>query len=145
MNADHSIKMLLVVEDNDGDIDLLKAAFEELGQTFIMHIERDGDAAIRYLNEIVKGDRKEFPDLIFIDVNIPRYNGHEVLAAARQLPEFELIPILIYTSSSKSSDVTASYDKGATVHLQKSLDFDETVRKVKKLLDAHAEIYGKQA
>lgn len=136
MSSLKNIKRILIVEDNEGDIDLLKAAFEELGYSFDVHVERDGEAAIKYLMQISGGTNAEvLPDLIFLDLNIPRYSGHEVLTAARSLIELKTIPVLIYSSSSSPTDISASYAQGATAHIQKSMDFEDTLQKIKKILE----------
>jgi len=136
MSLIHSVKNILIVEDNQGDIDLLKIAFEELGYHFNLHVERDGESAINYLLKISGGgDLDALPDLIFLDLNIPRYSGYEVLEAARNLIELKTIPVLIYSSSNSPGDIRASYEKGATAHIQKSIDFEGTLQKIKKILD----------
>ncbi len=141
MSASLSIKNILVVEDNQGDVDLLKAAFEELGHHFNLHVEQDGEAAIKYIKQISGKPAASLPDLIFLDINIPRYNGHEVLSTIRGLDELKSVPVLIYTSSTKPSDVDTSYETGATAHIQKSLDFEDTVKTIRKILNVYGKIY----
>ena len=141
MSDSLSIKNILVVEDNQGDVDLLKAAFEELGHHFNLHVEQDGEAAIKYIKQISGEPEASLPDLIFLDINIPRYDGHEVLETIRGLDELKSVPVLIYTSSTKPSDVDTSYETGATAHIQKSLDFDDTVKTIRKILTVYGKIY----
>ena len=129
------IKHVMLIEDNEGDIYLLKAAFEELGCTFTLHVEQDGESAIQYLTRAgKKQDAAEIPQLILLDFNIPRYNGHEVLQSVRALEAFKQVPILIFSSSSNPAEIRASYEKGATGHIKKSFYFEETVAQIKTIL-----------
>ena len=99
--------------------------------------------AIKYIKNVSSDNAGSLPDLIFLDINIPRYNGHEVLKIIRNLEELKNVPVMVYSSSTKPSDVSMSYERGATAHIQKSFDFDDTVKTVKKILTVYGILYDK--
>jgi two-component system response regulator len=108
------IKVLLV-EDNPGDADLTREAFEESRLLIDLRVATDGVAAMQQL-------RAEHPDLILLDLNLPRKNGTEVLAEIRADPELKHIPVVVLTSSTAEQDVVKSYQLGANCYVTKPVD-----------------------
>ena len=93
-----TIKILLV-EDNPGDILLTEEALRECKAPTELTIKKDGNEALLYLMRMQKTDPGELPDLILLDINLPKKNGHEVLESVKNHPDLKHIPIIILTTS----------------------------------------------
>ena len=116
------VKHVLYVEDEEADAFLLKHAFEKIGITEPFQLVTDGEQAIEYLAgrpPYADRDRFPLPCLILLDLNLPRRNGFEVLQWRRDDPVCRLIPVVVFTSSSKPEDVRRAYDLGAAAYLTK--------------------------
>lgn len=107
---------VLLVEDNPGDADLTREALESNRLHLDLTVAVDGVQAL----EMLKGGAR--PDLILLDLNLPRKNGREVLAEIKQDPELKSIPIVILTSSDTESDIARSYELGANCYVTKPVD-----------------------
>ncbi|WP_411274831.1 response regulator [Daejeonella sp.] len=108
---------ILLVEDNEGDILLTTEAFEEGKILDRTRVVRDGRSAIDLLAVDLKWDT--LPDLIILDVNIPRMNGHEVLQHVKQHTGLKHIPVIMLTTSSTESDINMSYQNHANCYITK--------------------------
>lgn len=112
---------VLLVEDNPGDADLTKDAMEAGNRRVTVDVVTDGESAVDYLlRHGPRGDAAA-PDLIVLDLNLPKMSGREVLAEIRRHTHLRAIPIVILTSSSDRTDVMASYDLGACCYVSKPL------------------------
>lgn len=109
---------LLVVEDNPGDVRLLREAFDEGGADVNFHVARDGAEALEML---VGSKRQEDwrPDLILLDLNLPRVSGHEVLQRLKADAKTKRIPVIILSSSKAESDIRRAYEEHANAYLKK--------------------------
>ncbi len=113
---------VLLVEDNPADVTMFKLGLEETRARCRLEIATDGKQAIDLLLHAVKGSVSADvmrPDLILLDLNIPKIGGHEVLRIIRADPRFQSIPVVILTSSRSRSDVVTAYSDGANSYLQK--------------------------
>ncbi|MES2872833.1 MAG: response regulator [Bacteroidota bacterium] len=122
---------ILLVEDNEGDILLTTEAFEEGRILNTTRVVRDGRSAIDLLSEDLKSNT--LPDLIILDVNIPRMNGHEVLQHIKQHTDLKHIPVIMLTTSSTESDIITSYQNHANCFITKpveALDFMNAISKI---------------
>jgi len=122
---------ILLVEDNPGDVRLTREAFEEGGIANTLHVVRDGVAALDFLYQ--RGDHADAPrpDIVLLDLNLPRKSGEEVLVEIRGDEELGCIPVIVLTSSEAEEDVVKSYELHANAYLTKPVDpecFIETVR-----------------
>lgn len=116
-NGHRSIK-LLIVEDNPGDVRLLEEAFHELKADVRILVAKDGAEALDFMNR--RGDPEDFqPDLVLLDLNLPKVSGHDVLAHMKGNPETTRIPIIVLTSSRAESDVRRAYEAHANAYLKK--------------------------
>ncbi|TVR17530.1 MAG: response regulator [Balneolaceae bacterium] len=117
----HSIHILLV-EDNEGDIILTTEALNESGFNHTLSVTRDGWEAIQYLYK--DGDYTEAvrPDLILLDINLPKLNGHEVLSRVKQNPALKEIPTIILSTSSDERDIKKSYRNYSNCYIVKPGD-----------------------
>jgi CheY-like chemotaxis protein len=115
---------VLVVEDNDDDVVLLREAFDEVDAVEVLHVARDGDEALAFLRR--EGDHHAAvrPELVLLDINMPRRNGFEVLAALKSDPVLRAIPVVMLTTSRREDDVREAYGQGASSYIPKPVDYD---------------------
>jgi CheY-like chemotaxis protein len=124
---------LLLVEDNPGDIRLTQEALRS-GQVQVnLNIARDGVEALDFLRQRAKFQSAPKPDLILLDLNLPRKNGREVLSEIKSDPELRRIPVLIMTTSRAEQDVNRAYNLNANCYITKPMDLDEFLRIVKSI------------
>ena len=126
---------ILLVEDNLADVELTLEALEEAKFANDVTVVRDGAEAVEHLHR--RGDHKDAvrPDLIILDLNLPRRSGHEVLADLKADASLRRIPVAILTTSSAESDVLASYDLGANCFLTKPVDVGQFLKVVQSIED----------
>lgn len=125
---------ILLVEDNGADVRLTREAMCGSERKSELHVVADGVEALAFLRgEEPFGDRIR-PDLVLLDLNLPRKNGREVLAEMKADPCLRRIPVAILSTSYADSDVDSSYDLGASSYIVKPLDF-EKFRKIMVAFD----------
>jgi two-component system, chemotaxis family, response regulator Rcp1 len=112
------VQRILLVEDNPGDAQLVRMAFAEALPSARLSVVSDGEAALARLRE--EGP----PDLLLLDLNLPRLSGHEVLESVRADAGLRRLPVVVLSSSRAESDVTRSYELGANSHVAKPGDVD---------------------
>lgn len=110
---------ILLVEDNPGDADLTREALEASGLDLEIAVVPDGPEALAYLHRAPPHADVPRPDLILLDLNLPKMDGREVLGKIKSEPSLRRIPILILTSSDAERDVLESYDLGANSYVTK--------------------------
>lgn len=120
---------ILLVEDNPGDIRLTQEAFHEAGVPATLDVAMDGQEAVAFLEKNVRS----LPDLILLDLNLPKWSGKEVLYRIKNHPEFKRIPVLILTTSKSEQDVLESYQLNANSYLLKPMDFDDFLEIVDRI------------
>jgi CheY-like chemotaxis protein len=124
---------VLLVEDNPGDADLTKDTLET-GKVFLhIDIVVDGEAAIEYLFRRGRYAAAELPDLIILDLNLPRLSGVQVLAQIKQHDRLRTIPVVILTSSDAERDVVQSYQVGANCYVTKPVDLSAFISIVQSI------------
>ena len=124
---------ILWVEDNVGDILLIKEAFNEAGVIHRLTVVNDGEEAMDYLfrrRSYVKAQR---PDLIILDLNLPKKSGREVIAEIKADSELSQIPLVVLTSSSHDQDVLTGLDPQRSIYLVKPLSFAAIVDMAKQI------------
>ncbi len=109
---------ILLVEDNQDDILLTELGLKESGLNANLIILNNGKTAIQYLQCILK-DKKQFPDLILLDINLPVMNGFEALKEIKSIKEMKDIPVVIFTSSDSQADMRYGYENGADLYMRK--------------------------
>ena len=114
---------ILMVEDNDGDVFLTTEALKSAKIANSVHVVRDGVEALEFLRRQGKFAAAPRPDLILLDLNLPRKDGRQVLSEIKLDPDFRAIPIVVLTSSSAEQDVVKSYDLHANCYIVKPVDF----------------------
>ncbi|MDZ7755426.1 response regulator [Rhodohalobacter sp.] len=113
---------ILLVEDNEGDVVLIKEALEEGRIANDISVCRDGEKAIHYLTKEKEYKDALKPDLILLDINLPRKNGHEVLQFVKQTDGLKHIPVIMLTTSSSEIDITKSYKEHANCYITKPME-----------------------
>lgn len=116
---------ILLVEDNEGDILLTQEALYESYPATQLHIVRDGEAALDFIFKRGRYKGEETPQLIILDINIPRKNGHEVLKALKASAEHCIIPVVFLTTSTADKDVIDGYRNGVNCYVVKDFIFDD--------------------
>jgi CheY-like chemotaxis protein len=128
MNQDIQI---LLVEDNPGDVRLTVEALRGAKVANELHVVADGEAAIEFLRQ--RGEYRDAPrpDIVLLDLNLPRLEGSEVLADIKSDPDLAKIPIIVLTSSSSDQDIQQSYALHANCFITKPVDFTEFIAAVR--------------
>lgn len=124
---------ILLVEDNPADIRLTQEAFKETRLRCKLHIARDGAEALDFLRQNGRFATAPRPDMILLDLNLPKKDGREVLAEVKNEPQFKRIPIVVLTTSSAEDDVRHTYDHHANCFITKPTGLDDFVDVVKKV------------
>ncbi len=134
MNRDDKRRAeVLLVEDNPGDVRLTREALAASAIVSHLEVVGDGEEAMRYLYRIGPYSSARTPDVVLLDLNLPRKDGHEVLAEMRADPALRLIPVIVLTTSDATADVARAYELHANSYVRKPLeyaDFVETVRRI---------------
>jgi len=126
---------LLMVEDNPGDVDLTREALSQARgfQLENLHVASDGEEAMRYVRRHGEFADAPRPDLILLDLNLPRKDGREVLAELKADPHLRAIPVVILTSSDSREDIARSYRLHANCYVKKPGDLDQFLEIVRRI------------
>jgi two-component system, chemotaxis family, response regulator Rcp1 len=133
-NDIRSVTKILLVEDSLGDVRLMEEALQESQEPTHLSVVRDGEEALAFLRQ--QGDYASAvrPDLILLDLNLPKKDGFEVLAEIRQDAQLKDIPIVVLTSSANPIDVRRAYDLYANCCITKPLHLEQFFKLVKALV-----------
>ncbi|MGH3912550.1 MAG: response regulator [Pseudonocardiaceae bacterium] len=123
---------VLLVEDDPSDILITREVFEEHSYNRL-DVVTDGAAALAYLRHEQPYTDSRAPDLILLDLNLPRRDGREVLAEVKDDPALAHIPIIVLTTSSAEEDVLRSYQLHANAYITKPMDFDSFTAAIKQI------------
>jgi two-component system response regulator len=124
---------LLLVEDNPGDVELTREALKESKMLCTLNVVRDGVAAMAYLHKEGDYEHADRPDLILLDLNLPKKNGQEVLREIKEDEGLRKIPIVILTMSEAEGDVLKAYQLHANCYITKPVDFTQFVHVVRSI------------
>jgi len=126
---------ILLVEDNPGDVRLTMEALKEGKVLNTLHVATDGVEAISFLHKEGKYVDAMRPDLILLDLNLPKKDGREVLAEIKNEKELKRIPVVILTTSKAEEDITKTYDHHANCYITKPVDLDQFINVIKSIED----------
>ncbi|MFQ6047618.1 MAG: response regulator [Gemmatimonadales bacterium] len=126
---------ILLVEDNPGDVRLTREALENNKVANRLTVARDGEEALAILRGTRGDEAAPRPDLILLDLNLPRKDGRELLAEIKQDPTLKRIPVVILTSSQAEEDVLKTYELHANCYVSKPMDLKNFVNVVKQIRD----------
>jgi CheY-like chemotaxis protein len=126
-----SVHTILLVEDNPADVKITQRALRDSAFPVVLRVVRDGEEAVDYLlrqgNHAQDGDWQP-PDLILLDLNLPRLTGQEVLRRIRATPALRAVPVVVLTTSGRHEDVQQMYEAGANTYIEKPQDFARFVQ-----------------
>ena len=124
---------VLLVEDDPGDVLMTQEAFEEHKLRNRLHVVNDGVAAIAFLRREGAYADVPRPDLILLDLNLPRRDGREVLAEIKSDPDLRQIPVVVLTTSQADEDIVRSYQLHANAYVTKPVDFERFIAVVRQI------------
>jgi CheY-like chemotaxis protein len=124
---------ILIVEDNKGDVGLIEEVFEEAKIRNKLHVAEDGEEAMLFLRAEGKFSGSPRPDIILLDLNLPKKDGREVLKEIKQDSSLKNIPVVILTTSGAEKDILRAYDLHANAYITKPLDFDQFIKVVESI------------
>ncbi|HEU4676802.1 MAG: response regulator [Motilibacteraceae bacterium] len=126
---------VLLVEDDPGDVLMTREAFEDHKVRNTLHVVSNGVDAMSFLLKEGEYAGSPTPDLILLDLNLPRMDGREVLAAIKEHEELRRIPVVVLTTSEAEEDVLRSYALHANAYVTKPVDFERFIEVVRKIDD----------
>lgn len=131
---------ILLVEDDPGDELMTREAFEDnkIGNT--LHVAHDGQEALDFLYKQGAHEGAPRPDLILLDLNLPRYDGRQVLERIKADPELAHIPVVVLTTSAAEEDILRSYKLHANAYVTKPVDLDQFVAAIKHIDDFFVQV-----
>ena len=137
MNSRSNVKdiEILLVEDNPGDVRLTMEALKDCKMRNTLYVVEDGEEALSFLYKKGKYADAPHPDLILLDLNLPKKNGKEVLSEIKENPNLKRIPVVILTTSKAEEDILKTYDLHANCYITKPVDFDQFISVVRKIED----------
>jgi len=123
MQSENIEKPILLVEDNPVDLDLTLRAFAAKNISNPIEVARDGEEALKYFERWENGEPT--PIVILLDLKMPKINGLEVLQKLKSHPKYKIIPVVILTTSSESSDLQTAYQLGVNSYIVKPVSFEK--------------------
>ena len=126
---------ILLVEDNPGDVLLTQEAFREGRLVHRLSVVEDGEEALRFLHREGKHENAPRPDLILLDLNLPKKDGRELLAEVKADPVLRYIPVIVLTTSDAEQDVWKAYKLHANCYLTKPVQMDDFLDKIRSVED----------
>ncbi len=118
-------KKVLLIEDNEGDIKLIEEAITDNNLSIDLELLKDGGQTLQYVEEKIEGGYVDLPDLIIMDLNLPKVQGKDLLKVFKKDTILKQIPIIILTTSSLSADINECFSSGANAYLIKPIDIIE--------------------
>ncbi|MEU4878265.1 response regulator [Streptomyces sp. NPDC021608] len=131
---------VLLVEDDPGDELMTREAFEDnkIGNT--LHVVRDGEEALDFLYRRAAHPNAPRPDLILLDLNLPKYDGRQVLETIKSDPDLAHIPVVVLTTSAAEEDILRSYRLHANAYVTKPVDLDQFIAAVRQIDDFFVQV-----
>lgn len=126
---------ILLVEDNPGDVDLTLEALNEAKLRNHVHVVEDGVKAMEFLRREGRYEDSPRPDLILLDLNMPRKDGREVLREIKEDPDLRRIPVVVLTTSQAEQDVLDAYEHRANAYIVKPVGFEQFFSAIQSLED----------
>ncbi|MGB2695603.1 MAG: response regulator [Dehalococcoidia bacterium] len=124
---------ILLVEDNPADIRLTREALQDAKMWNHLNVAKDGAEALAFLHQEGTPGDQPTPDLILLDLNLPKKDGREVLAEIKSHPDFKRIPVVILTTSKAEEDILKSYNLHANCYITKPVDLDQFINVVRSI------------
>jgi CheY-like chemotaxis protein len=122
---------ILLIEDDPGDVLLTTEAFQQSKVTNVVRVISDGAEAVEHLR--THASPADAPDLILLDLNLPKVSGPEILEFVKTHPELRRIPVIVLTTSAAEEDILRSYDRQANAYVTKPVDVDQFMSAVRQI------------
>lgn len=126
---------VLLIEDNPGDVRLTKEVLKDARVFINLNVVFDGEEALKYLYKQGKYSEAAKPDLILLDLNLPRKNGREVLVEIKSNPTLKMIPVIILTTSQAEADILRSYELNVNCYITKPVQLNDFINVVRNIED----------
>jgi chemotaxis family two-component system response regulator Rcp1 len=126
---------ILLVEDNADEAEMTMEALKDGRISNRIHWVEDGEAAISFFRRDARHHSAPRPDLVLLDLNMPRMSGLEVLTMIKQHPDWRRVPVVIMTSSDNERDIVAAYDRHVNCYVTKPIDMDKFIEVVRSIED----------
>ena len=126
---------ILLVEDNPGDVVLVEEVLSDSKMWNRLHVVSDGEQAMEFVRRQGKHAGAPRPDLILLDLNLPKKSGREVLREVKTHPDLKTIPVVVLTSSKSDDDVVKSYELHANAYILKPVDFHQFMKVMRAIED----------
>ena len=124
---------VLLVEDNPSDVYLTQVAFRRSRTESEIHVVEDGIQAMAFLRQELPYTKAPRPDLVLLDLNLPRKDGYKVLTEMKADPDLRRIPVIVLTTSTAEADIDRCYESHANCYIAKPVDFDEFERVIQEI------------
>jgi two-component system, chemotaxis family, response regulator Rcp1 len=124
---------VLLIEDNPGDAILVEEALKDGKILVNLTVVEDGEVAVKFLTKEAPYANSPKPDLVILDLNLPKMNGHQILEAIRAVDGLKQIPIVVLTTSNVDSDIKKAYELGATCFITKPFGFYNFIQAIKSI------------
>lgn len=124
---------ILLIEDNPGDVRLTREAFRDAKVNNRLHVVGDGESALAFLRQQGEFADAPRPDLVLLDLNLPRKDGREVLADIKADPALSRIPVVILTASQADEDIVRAYNLNVNCYILKPVDLEQFIKVVKSV------------
>jgi CheY-like chemotaxis protein len=133
MTSDSRAIDVLLIEDDPGDVLITREAFEHHKIHNTLHVARDGQEGLDYLHQ--RGEHQDVarPDLILLDLNLPKYDGRQLLQEIKSDPDLCHIPVVVLTTSAAEEDILRSYRLHANAYVTKPVGFDEFMNVIRQI------------
>lgn len=131
---------ILLVEDSKGDVGLIEEVFEDAKIRNNLRVVEDGEEAILYLRGEGQFSGVPRPDIILLDLNLPKKDGREVLEEIKNDDDLKNIPVVVLTTSKAEADILKSYNLHANAYVTKPVDFDQFIKVIKSIEDFWLEV-----
>lgn len=131
---------ILLVEDSKGDVGLIEEVFEDAKIRNNLRVVEDGEEAILYLHGEGQFSGVSRPDIVLLDLNLPKKDGREVLEEIKNDEDLKNIPVVVLTTSKAEADILKSYNLHANAYVTKPVDFDQFIKVIKSIEDFWLEV-----
>jgi CheY-like chemotaxis protein len=140
VTPDHRAIEVLLIEDDPGDVVITREAFEHHKIRNTLRVARDGEEGLDYLYQRGAHQNAPQPDLILLDLNLPKYDGHQLLEQIKSDPDLCHIPVVVLTTSAADEDVLRSYRLHANAYVTKPVGFGEFINVIRQIDDFFVQV-----
>ncbi|WP_226039492.1 response regulator [Natrinema sp. DC36] len=138
MSPDHRVDppAVLVIENNPGDVHLMREGLEKSGVDGTITVITDGETALDYVSQCEASDSEAVPDLVFLDLNLPKANGRTILEAINREPQLRSVPVIVCSSSKSPDDIRETAELGVDGYHIKPVDPNEYISLVRTIVES---------